>query len=212
MTDATAVAPPARQARRRGTPGTDLALIATFAALIAVCALLPAISVGGAVPITLQTFAVMLAGAVLGARRGFLAVLLYLAVGAIGLPVFSGGSAGLAPFAGPSVGYLVAFPLAALATGFFVERLPRSRVVASIPLIMLSGLAASFLFIHPLGILGMSWRADLTLGQAFIADLAFWPGDVIKNLLMAIVATAVHRAFPALLPARARRDRTTQTA
>ncbi len=190
---------------RTSRPATDLALIATFAALIAVCALLPAISVGGAVPITLQTFAVMLAGAVLGARRGFLAVLLYLAVGAIGLPVFSGGAAGLAPFAGPSVGYLVGFPLAALATGFFVERLPRARLASSIPLIFLAGLGASFLFIHPLGILGMAWRADLTLGQAFIADLAFWPGDVVKNILMGIVATAVHRAFPTLLPQNARR-------
>lgn len=194
--------------RRRSHPGTDLALIATFAALIAVCALLPAISVGGAVPITLQTFGVMLTGAVLGARRGFLAVMLYLAVGAIGIPVFTGGAAGLAPFVGPSVGYLVAFPLAALATGFFVERLPRNRIATSIPLIMISGLAASFIFVHPLGILGMSWRADLTLGQAFLADLAFWPGDVVKNLLMAIVATAVHRAFPTILPARAARPRT----
>lgn len=198
-------APATRPQPRR--PATDLALIATFAALIAVCALLPAISVGGAVPITLQTFAVMLAGAVLGARRGFLAVLLYLAVGAIGLPVFSGGSAGLAPFAGPSVGYLVGFPLAALATGFIVERLPRKRIAASIPLIFAAGLVSSFIFIHPLGILGMSWRADLTLQQAFLADLAFWPGDVVKNILMATVATAVHRAFPTILPQRARRSR-----
>ncbi|WP_336652401.1 MULTISPECIES: biotin transporter BioY [unclassified Leucobacter] len=183
---------------------TDIALIATFAALIAVCALLPAISVGGAVPITLQTFAVILAGTVLGARRGFLAVLLYLAVGAAGLPVFSGGSAGLAPFFGPSVGYLVAFPFAALLAGFIVERLPRRRIATSIPLIFVAGIVSSFVFVHPLGILGMAWRADLTLGQAFLADLAFWPGDIIKNLLMAVVATAVHRAFPALLPARRR--------
>lgn len=192
---------PLAPARPRST-ATDLALIATFTALIAVCALLPAISVGGAVPITLQTFAVMLAGAVLGAKRGLLSVLLYLALGAIGLPVFSGGSAGLAPFAGPSVGYLVAFPFAAMFTGFIVERLPRRRVATSIPLIMLAGLVASFTFIHPLGILGMAWRADLTLEQAFLADLVFWPGDVVKNLLMAFVATTVHRAFPALLPQR----------
>ena len=203
-TDAASASTPApgpARARKRSA-ATDIALIASFAALIAACALLPAISVGGAVPITLQTFAVMLTGAVLGARRGFLAVLLYLAVGAIGLPVFSGGAAGLAPFAGPSVGYLVAFPLAAAATGFFVERLPRRRIATSIPLVFLAGLAASFIFIHPLGILGMAWRLDLTIPQAFIADLAFWPGDVIKNILMALVATAVHRAFPALLPAR----------
>ncbi|WP_025134637.1 biotin transporter BioY [Leucobacter sp. PH1c] len=197
--------PTASAPRRRTSPATDLALIATFAGLIAACALLPAINIGGAVPITLQTFGVMLSGAVLGARRGFLATLLYLAVGAIGIPVFAGGSAGLAPFAGPTVGYLVAFPFAAFATGFFVERLPRTRIAARVPLIVLSGLAASFLFIHPLGILGMAWRADLTLGQALIADLPFWPGDVVKNILMGIVATAVHRAFPGLLPRRARR-------
>ncbi|WP_125100063.1 biotin transporter BioY [Leucobacter chromiireducens] len=198
-------AAPADTRTRRGNPATDLALIATFAALIAACALLPAINIGGAVPITLQTFGVMLSGAVLGARRGFLATLLYLAVGAIGLPVYAGGSAGLAPFAGPTVGYLVAFPLAAAATGFFVERIPQRRTAARIPLIVLSGLAASFLFIHPLGILGMAWRADLTLGQALIADLPFWPGDLVKNILMGIVAAAVHRAFPTLLPTRAQR-------
>ena len=58
------------------------------------------------------------------------------------------------------------------------------------------------MFIHPLGILGMSKVLDLTLQQAFLADLVFWPGDVIKNILVAIVATAVHRAFPQILPVR----------
>ena len=67
---ATEAAAPAAPARKQRSTATDLALIATFAALIAVCALLPAISVGGLVPITLQTFAVLLAGAVLGAKRG----------------------------------------------------------------------------------------------------------------------------------------------
>ena len=190
--------------RPRRNVSTDLALIAAFAALLAACALLPAISVGGLVPITLQTFAVMLCGAVLGARRGFLAVILYQAVGAIGLPIFTGGAAGLAPFAGPSVGYLVAFPFAALLTGFIVERLPRGKVATSIPLIFLAGLASSLVLIHPLGILGLAWRGEMSIGQAFLFDLTFLPGDIAKNLLMALVATAVHRAFPALLPRRTR--------
>ena len=196
------------RSRRASSTATDLALIAGFAAIIAACALLPAIPIGP-VPITLQTFAVMLAGAVLGARRGFLAVLLYLALGAIGLPVFSGGAAGLAVFAGPTVGYLVAFPFAALLTGFIVERLPRRSIATSIPLILLAGLVSSFVFIHPLGILGLSLRVPMPLEQAFTTDLVFWPGDVIKNLLMASVATGVHRAFPDLLPRRARRTAST---
>ena len=200
-TGATNTAPSARTIKRR-RPAADLALIATFAALIAVCALLPAIAVGGLVPITLQTFAVMLAGAVLGARRGFLAVLLYLAAGAIGLPIFSGGSAGIAPFLGPSAGYLFAFPLAAALCGFIVERLPRQKIARSIPLLFVAGFTSSLVFIHTLGPLGMSFFGGLTLPQAFAADLAFYPGDIIKNILMALVATAVHRAFPTILPAR----------
>jgi len=187
----------------RRLSSTDLALIAAFAALIAACALLPAIHVGaGIVPITLQTFGVLLSGAVLGAKRGFLAVVLYLAVGAAGLPVFSGGAAGLGVFAGPTMGYLLGFPLAAALCGFIVERLPRERVAASVPLIFVAGLLSSAVCIHTLGILGMTWRVPMDLAAAAKVDLAFWPGDVIKNLAMASVATAVHRAFPDLLPAR----------
>lgn len=209
MTDAV-VTPSASNARSmhrapRRSPATDLALIASFAALIAVCALLPAIPIGGLVPITLQTFGVILAGAVLGARRGFLAVILYLAVGAIGLPVFSGGAAGLAPFAGPTVGYLVAFPFAAWLAGALVERLPRKRVATSVPLIFAAGFLSSLVFVHPLGALGLAWRAGMGIGDAFLFDLAFYPGDIVKNILVGLVATAVHRAFPALLPARAPR-------
>ncbi|WP_075200846.1 biotin transporter BioY [Leucobacter celer] len=188
---------------KRGNAATDLALIATFAAFIAVCAIIPAITIAGPVPFTLQTFAILLTGAVLGARRGFLAALLYLAIGAIGLPVFAGGSAGLAPFAGPTVGYLVSFPLAAAATGFIVSRLPRRGVALSTLFIFLAALAGVVVN-HGLGILGLVWRADMTLGQAALVDVVFLPGDVVKALLAAIIAAAVHRAFPALLPRRQR--------
>lgn len=196
----TAPQPPAPPARPN--VAADIALIASFAALIAVCALLPAISVGGLIPITLQTFAVMLAGAVLGAKRGFLAVLLYLAVGAIGLPVFSGGAAGIAPFLGPTAGYLFAFPLAAALCGFIVERLPRKRVSSSVLFIFLAGFGSSLVFIHTLGPIGISVFGGLSLREAFLTDLVFYPGDIVKNILMAIVATAVHRAFPGILPAK----------
>src|SRR5690606_19974891 len=136
--------PMSRTARRTGT---DLALVSAFAALIAVCAILPGIKIGLPVPITLQTFGVLLAGAVLGARRGFLAVLLYLVVGAAGLPVFSGGNAGLGVFQGPSAGYLLGFPLAAALCGFIIERLPRDRIATSVPLLWATGLVSSAIFI-----------------------------------------------------------------
>ncbi|UUZ59942.1 biotin transporter BioY [Nocardioides sp. B-3] len=134
--------------------GTDIALIAGFAALIAVCAISPAISIGGPVPVTLQTFGVLLSGAVLGARRGFPATLLYVVAGAAGLPIFSGGAAGPAVLTGPSAGYPVGFPLAAALCGFIVERLPRRKIQTSLPLIFAAGPASSAVFIHTLGMAG----------------------------------------------------------
>ena len=192
--------PRTTRTRRLGT--TDLALVAGFAALVVVCAVLPAINVTGIVPITLQTFGVLLAGAVLGPLRGFLAVLLYLALGLAGLPVFSGGAAGFGVLVGPTAGYLVGFPLAAALTGYLVTRLPRGAAARNVPLVFLCGLVGSAVFIHTLGMAGLVLHADLTWGQAFDVDKVFWIGDVVKNVAMALVATAVHRAFPDLLHRR----------
>ena len=74
------------------------------------------------VPMTMQTLAVTLVGAMYGWRLGALTVLAWLGAGALGLPVFAGGGGGLLRFAGPTAGYLLAFPIAAAATGWLVER------------------------------------------------------------------------------------------
>ncbi|MFN3930578.1 MAG: biotin transporter BioY [Brevundimonas sp.] len=100
-----------------------LAAVAAFALLMALCAQVAVPMVP--VPMTLQTFAVLLAGAVLGRGWGAAAVLLYLAMAALGLPVLADGAAGLEPFTGPTAGYLAAFPLAALVAGELSRRLDR---------------------------------------------------------------------------------------
>jgi biotin transport system substrate-specific component len=196
--------PTERTASRPAARATDLALITTFASLIAACALLPAIPVAGLpVPITLQTLGVALAGAVLGARRGSLAVLLYLLVGLAGAPVFSGGAGGLGVLARPSAGYLVAFPLAALLTGWLTRRVlaggawARGRRAAVG--IFGATTAGTMLVIHPLGIAVLGWRLGLSPAQAALAGAVFIPGDLVKNVFAAITASAVHRAFPDLL-------------
>ena len=183
-------------------PGVDIALVAVFAALLAALALTPAIPVGGiGVPLTLQTLGVLLAGLVLGPWRGFLSVLLYLAVGLAGLPVFAGGTGGLAVFAKPSIGFLLSFPLAALVAGalssFFLRRGLRGQYLW----LTLAGLVASLAVIYPLGILGMVLVAQLDLAAAIGYNLAFIPGDIVKAFAAAGIAIAVHKAFPALLVA-----------
>lgn len=100
----------------------DIARIAVFAALIVALGLPGSITVGGSgVPITLQSLGVMLAGAVLGARRGSLAVLVVIALVAVGLPVLAGGRGGLGVFAGPTVGFLIGWLPAAAVIGWLTS-------------------------------------------------------------------------------------------
>jgi biotin transport system substrate-specific component len=182
---------------------TDLALIATLAAFIAVCAILPSVALPGmVVPITLQTFGVMLAGVLLGARRGALAVLLYLVVGLAGLPVFAQGTGGLAVLGKPSLGYLLAFPLAAALAGFLVTR-ARNLSVRALPFAVFgAATAGSLVFTHPIGIAVRGARLGMSAPEAIATGAVFLPGDVIKNVLVAVVASAVFRAFPDMLARR----------
>jgi biotin transport system substrate-specific component len=181
------------------SPSRDIALVAAFAALISASAYIGAIPVGSAgVPITLQTLTVMLAGCVLGPLRGFSAVTLYLALGAVGLPVFAEHSSGIGVFSGPSGGYLLSFPFAAALGGFLVAYVARERRTRAI-VVFFCSLAASVLVIHPLGILGMMLHFDVSFLEAASWDVPFWLGDLVKTSLVAMIAAEVHRAFPQLL-------------
>ncbi|WP_249216369.1 biotin transporter BioY [Nocardioides palaemonis] len=181
------------------SPSRDIALVAAFAALISASAYVGAIPIGSAgVPITLQTLTVMLAGCVLGPVRGFSAVVLYLALGAVGLPVFAEHSSGIGVFTGISGGYLLSFPLAAALGGFLVQYVARERRTRAI-VVFFCSLAASVLVIHTLGIAGMKLYADVSWRQAASWDMPFWIGDLVKTSLVAMIAAEVHRAFPQLL-------------
>lgn len=195
----TATGPGHDGVRPGSSPTRDVALVAAFAALVCASAYVGAIPVGSAgVPITLQTLTVMLAGCILGPVRGFAAVALYLALGAVGLPVFAEHSSGIGVFAGPSGGYLLAFPLAAALGGFLVQHVARERRTRAI-VVFACSITASVLVIHPLGILGMMLHFDVSFAQAAAWDMPFWLGDVVKTSIVAMIAAEVHRAFPQLL-------------
>ena len=139
------------------------------------------------VPITGQTFAVLLSGVALGPSRAFLAQALYLAEGALGLPVFAGGAAGIAVLAGPTGGYLLAFPAAAALAGFLAAR-GWDRGFLGTLAAMLLGSAVIFA-------VGLAWLARFVApGQLLAAGLfPFIPGDLVKASLAALLFPAVWR-------------------
>lgn len=175
----------------------DLALVAVFAAFIAVLTLIPAVPVGAlGVPITLQTLGVALTALILGSMRGGSAVFLYLAVGLAGVPIFAKFSGGLGSLAAPSAGYLISFPFAALVTGALATLVLRKVTKHRLMWLWLAAMGGSILVVHPLGILGMSLNAGIPLEKAFILDMAYWPGDLLKNFIAASIAVSVLKAFP----------------
>ena len=131
------------------------------------------------VPVTGQTLAALLVGAVLGSRRGSLALLAYLAEGLAGIPVFAGGAVGFARLLGPTGGYLVGLIGAAYVTGLLAERgwdrRPRTTALA-----MLAGNAVVYAF-------GLAWLARFVGSDHVLAAglLPFVPGDLFKVALAA---------------------------
>lgn len=156
-------------------------LVIVFSLFIAACAQFT-IHIGP-VPITGQSFAVLLTGALLGSRLGAAAVIAYLIEGAVGLPFFAGGGAGIVRFFGPTGGYLVAFPAAAFIVGAFAEHGWDKRYPTAVAAMAIG--SAVILF----G--GWAWFAVLTntppVAAFKLAVLPFLVGDVVKIALAAAV-------------------------
>ena len=149
------------------------------------------------VPITGQTFGVLLTGFALGSRLGFWSMGLYLLQGACGLPVFAGGASGIWVFAGASGGYLLSYPFAAAAVGLCAER-GWDRHLPKAALAMLFGEAIIYLFGLPqlaswLALAGHP--ADL-YAVLWAGLLPFIPGDFLKACLVAVLLPSVWRLMP----------------
>jgi biotin transport system substrate-specific component len=161
--------------------GREVALILGGSLLIALSAQLQFVLPFSPVPITGQTFAVLLLGALYGSKRGPATVVTYLALGVMGLPVFAGGTYGVARLVGPTAGYLVGFLAAAFVVGFLSERgWDRKPWTTAVSMIIGNGM------IYVAGVLWLSrfvgWPAVLSTGV-----LPFLAGDALKIALATIL-------------------------
>lgn len=175
----------------------NVTLIALFAALIAALGLIPKIDLFFGVPITAQSLGIMLCGTILGAKRGALAVLLFLLLVAIGLP---GGRGGLGVFASPTVGFLIGFPVAAFVTGLITEKWRTGPVWLSAGVAAIVG---GIIVLYGFGIPGMAIMLDKTLVESTALVTAFIPGDVIKAALAGMLTAALVKVRPASVLSRA---------
>lgn len=183
---------PNRHDRRR-LDAKGLARVAVFAAIVAVLGLPGGFTVAGGVPITVQTLGVMLAGAILGPWLGALAMMVLLALVAIGLPLLAGGRGGIGVFFGPSSGYLIGWILGALVIGLIVHAAGRKPVIWRTALgIFVGGIPV----IYAVGVPVQSMITGLPIGQTLLMSLAFLPGDLIKVVTATFIVTTLLRAYP----------------
>ncbi|WP_104092005.1 biotin transporter BioY [Arthrobacter sp. GMC3] len=189
-----------KRSRPRWSAG-DLSLIAVFAALLAASIAVPGVNVGPlGVAITLQTLVVSLCGLVLGFGRGTAAVCLYILLGLVGLPIFSGFRAGPAVLASPSAGYIIGFIFGVAVVGLLARWALRRRFKAAA---LFGAALTGMVVIHAFGIAGFILKG-MSLGAAITADVIYLPGDILKNVIAVAIALSLHRAFPDLLVRRRR--------
>ena len=129
---------------RRGVSAENLRKVVHIAVVVAVISVCAQIAIPLFVPVTLQVFGVLLAGFLLGPRYGFYAVLIYVVLGLMGLPVFAGFRGGFSVVVSPTFGYIISFPIAAVVAGIFFNA--NFREIFKIPLAVLAPTAIIYLF------------------------------------------------------------------
>jgi biotin transport system substrate-specific component len=166
----------------------QVALVVGASLVVALCAriaipLLPLTPV----PLTVQNLGVLLVGLLLGSRRGFAALALYLVEGAAGLPVFSPGPGGIAQLIGPTGGFLMAYPFVAFLAGYIFERGTKSFLRAAV-----AGLLAEILLFAG-GLTGLYLYTHSLAKAAYFGLYWFIAAEIIKVMLAAAVATRWRR-------------------
>lgn len=168
----------------------DMTLVALFAAIIVVLAAIPPIPLPfSPVPITLQPLGVFLCAALLGSKLGGLSVLIYVLLGAMGLPVFSGGAGGIGVLLGPTGGYLIGFVIGAFVIGLLMEKGPFRGIVRDI-----FAMAVGLIVIYGLGTLQLAFVTGMPLAKALaVGSLPYIPLDIVKMGMALALARPVKK-------------------
>lgn len=182
---------------KKNSVALDIAYVAVFTALIIVFAFVSIPTPTAGVPIVLQNAVIILAGLVLGGRRGLFVGLLFMVLGLVGLPILAGGRSALSAIAGPTVGYLVGYIISPAITGLIAYRAPRNKTGMTVTLAIagIVGLAIQYFC----GSIGLMVRSGMSFGAAILAQVPFIVPDLIKVVAMVVIAIGVHAAFPDLM-------------
>ena len=172
----------------------DMVFVALFAALTAACAVFPPVAVPVVpAPIVVQNIGVMLAGSILGARRGGLALLVFVVLVVLGMPILTGWRGGFGVILGTTGGFVLAWIPAAFVVGWLVEKW-WSRL--NFWNLLLGNVLGGIVVVYAIGIPWLAVMANMDFGPALTGALVFVPGDVIKAVIASFVALAVKRFYP----------------
>ena len=172
-----------------------IVLCVMFAALC--CATAPvSIPLPGGVPVTLQTAAVFLTALLLGPLYGFVAVLVYVLLGAVGLPVFAGLSGGIGSLVGLSGGFIMSWPFAAALAGFLYYKFGRNEKGLKKYATMIIAMLLGSVIIYTIGLTQFIFLTKMSISASLAACMIpFIPGDVLKMVLVAIIVPTLERAL-----------------
>ena len=171
----------------------DMTFVALFAALTAACAVFPPLQTPLPAPIVVQNIGVMLAGSILGAKRGSLSLLLFVVLVAIGMPILTGWRGGFGVILGPTGGYILSWIPAAFVIGWLVEK---GWARLNFWSLLLFNVIGGIVVVYAIGIPWSAVVANMKLAESAILSAVYIPGDVAKAIVASFAALIVKRSYP----------------
>ena len=171
----------------------DMSFVALFAALTAACAVFPPLQTPLPAPIVVQNIGVMLAGSILGAKRGSLSLLLFVVLVAVGMPILTGWRGGFGVILGPTGGFILSWIPAAFVIGWLVEK---SWGRLNFWNLLLFNVIGGIVVVYVIGIPWSAVVANLGLVESAMLSAVYVPGDVAKAMVASFAALIVKRSYP----------------